>query len=137
MRAFYDRVHREHGLSDPGRIYQRVIGLLQPVPGRRLLDVACGEGYLLVCARRARLRPTGVDLSAEAVRRARARCPDAALCIGAGERLPFPDGTFDYVTSLGSLERYRDMERGLDEMARVAAPAGSSRLRRPANPPIQ
>ena len=124
VQSFYDRVYREHGLSDPGSLYRRIIRLLQPVPGRTLLDVACGEGHLLACANRARLMPTGIDLSPEAIRRAMTRCPQASLLVGDGEHLPFPNGTFDYVTSLGSLEHYRSMERGLEEMARVLKPEG-------------
>jgi ubiquinone/menaquinone biosynthesis C-methylase UbiE len=39
--------------------------------------------------------------------------------VGNGERLPFPDGSFDYVTCLGSLEHFLDIEAGLKEMVRV------------------
>ena len=38
--------------------------------------------------------------------------------------MPFPDGAFDYVTSLGSLEHYRRIDQGLREMARVLKPDG-------------
>ena len=119
IQQFYDRVYREHGLSDPAHIYQRVIRLLRPVPGHRLLDVACGEGRLVACAHQARLEATGIDLSLEAIRQAGKRCAGTQLIVGDGEALPFPDQTFEYVTSLGSLEHYRSMARGLDEMARV------------------
>ena len=44
--------------------------------------------------------------------------------LGSGERLPFADGCFDYVTSIGSLEHYVDPERGAAELARVLAPEG-------------
>ena len=126
VQQFYDRVYRDHGLSDPVHIYQRVIRLLRPAPGRRLLDVACGEGHLVACADQARLEATGLDLSLEAIRRAGRRCARPHLVIGNGEALPFPDQTFDYVTSLGSLEHYRSMERGLDEMARVLKADGTA-----------
>ena len=124
IQAFYDRLYREQGLADPVRLYRRIVHLLQPVQGRALLDVACGEGHVLFYAQQARLIPTGIDLSAEAIRRAQRRCPHAKLYVSDGERLPFPDGTFDYVTSLGSLEHYRQMEQGLEEMARVLKPEG-------------
>ena len=124
VREFYDATYRTHGLSDPTFLYRWVIKLLAPVPGRRLLDVACGQGDLVWAAQQAGLRPCGIDVSVEAIRRARVRCPQATLVIGAGERLPFPDRHFDYVTSLGSLEHYRSMELGVREMARVLKPDG-------------
>ena len=126
VQAFYDRIYRDHGLADLSPIYRRVIRLLQPVKGRALLDVACGEGHLMLCAREAGLVPSGIDLSPEAIQRAQTRCPEATLVVGAGEALPFPDAAFDYVTNLGSLEHYRDMDLGLREMARVLKPDGAA-----------
>ena len=42
-----------------------------------------------------------------------------------GESLPFVDGAFRYVTSLGSLEHYLDPLAGVRELARVLAPDGT------------
>jgi SAM-dependent methyltransferase len=67
---------------------------------------------------------TGVDLSDQAVRLAKQVAPGARVAVGAGEALAFRDRTFDYVTCLGSLEHFLDMELGLREMQRVAKPAG-------------
>lgn len=124
VRAFYDRTYHAQGLADPASLYRWIIHLLHPIPGRAILDVACGEGHLLYYAHRARLIPSGIDISSEAIKRAKARCPDARLSVGAGEALPFPDGAFDVVTSLGSLEHYRHLGEGLNELARVLKPEG-------------
>jgi SAM-dependent methyltransferase len=40
--------------------------------------------------------------------------------VGTGESLAFAAGSFDYVSCLGSLEHFLDVERGLQEMLRVA-----------------
>ncbi|MBI3021626.1 MAG: class I SAM-dependent methyltransferase [Candidatus Omnitrophica bacterium] len=128
VQVFYDLAYRQRGLADLPPIYRRIIRLLQPIPGRTLLDVACGEGHLVSYAHEAKLLPTGIDLSSEAIHRARARCPQAMLIVSAGEALPFRDASFDYVTNLGSLEHFRDMDRGLREMARVLAPDGTACL---------
>ena len=124
VQAFYDRTYRDQGLADPQHIYRRIIRLLYPLPRQQLLDVACGEGHLLYHAQQAGLTATGVDVSFEAIRRSQRRCPGARLAVGAGEQLPFADEAFDYVTSLGSLEHYRDMDAGVREMARVLKPDG-------------
>ena len=131
VQTFYDQAYQRHGLADSLHHYRWIVRLLRPVPGSRLLDVACGEGHLLAAAHRAQLAAAGIDLSAEAVRRAAARCPQAALCVANGEALPFPDGAFDYLTCLGSLEHYREMAQGLREMARVLKPDGVACLMLP------
>ena len=124
VRAFYDRTYQAQGLADPAYLYRWIVQLLHPTPGRTILDVACGEGHLLSYAHQAQLVPSGIDISSEAITRATVRCPEATLSVGNGEALPFPDGAFDFVTSLGSLEHYRDMDAGLKEMARVLKPDG-------------
>ena len=68
------------------------------------------------------MHAVGVDLSDEAVRLAKRVAPKARVAVGAGEALAFKNGTFDYVSCLGSLEHFLDMGRGLEEMKRVAKP---------------
>ncbi|MDP3908930.1 MAG: class I SAM-dependent methyltransferase, partial [Gemmatimonadales bacterium] len=65
----------------------------------------------------------GVDLSDQAVRLATQVAPGARVAVGAGEAIAFRAATFDFVTCLGSLEHFLDMEQGLREMQRVATPA--------------
>jgi ubiquinone/menaquinone biosynthesis C-methylase UbiE len=51
-------------------------------PGRRLLDVAVGPGYVAEVARALGAKPIGLDFSSQMVRRARQATPDdsKALC---------------------------------------------------------
>jgi ubiquinone/menaquinone biosynthesis C-methylase UbiE len=50
------------------------------------------------------------------------------VAIADGERLPFADQVFDYVTNLGSLEHFCSPEQGLLEMRRVLKPGGAVAL---------
>jgi len=101
------------------RIFPELLGV-----GRtdRLLDVACGAGLLLEAAASHTPRLDGCDISKVAVGQARARMPGARVVVANAETLPYPDGVFDVVTCLGSLERMLDRRRALGEMARVGAP---------------
>lgn len=104
--------------------YRWILRQVQPVAGRRLLDVACGEGVLLRFAQQIyHLDGYGVDLSATAVRIAQEEGRRLA-CVASGEGLPFASGSFDYVTCIGSLEHFLDMRAGVAEIARVLHPAG-------------
>jgi SAM-dependent methyltransferase len=103
-----------------------------PLPaGARLLDAGCGTGGI-VTHLATRGRAVGVDLSAEAVRLARAR--DVAVARAELMALPFADGTFDCVTSFDVLYHrwVRDDAAAVREMARVLRPGGLLLVRVPA-----
>jgi ubiquinone/menaquinone biosynthesis C-methylase UbiE len=42
----------------------------------------------------------------------------------AGERLPFPDGSFDLIVSTTSFDHWSDQQAGLRECARTLSPGG-------------
>jgi demethylmenaquinone methyltransferase/2-methoxy-6-polyprenyl-1,4-benzoquinol methylase len=100
-------------------------------PGQRVLDVASGSGDLaLAFARRAGREGLVVmtDINAEMLAVGRDKVLDhgqvapPALCNG--ERLPFPDDTFDCVTIAFGLRNFTHKDRGLAEFARVTRPGG-------------
>ena len=102
--------------------------------GNRVLDIATGNGVLLVWGARAaraagrELTLTGVDLAdIDPARFLPEHRVDlaAARFIGktAAESLPFADGSFDVVVSQYGLE-YADLEPALSEAARVLAAGG-------------
>jgi SAM-dependent methyltransferase len=126
VKTWYNQHYAAKGLQSmrPAAAYPVFLDILGAEPGKRLLDVSCGAGSLLAAARARDVDATGVDLSDQAVRLAKQVAPGARVAVGAGEALAFRDATFDYVTCLGSLEHFLDMELGLREMQRVAKPAG-------------
>jgi len=122
--ADYDRIFSAEGFSDSDSFYRWALGRLQAEPGKRLLDVACGQGGLLRHSLRNGLVTHALDISPAALREARRTAPDATLVVGNGERLPYRDSSFDYVTCLGSLEHFLDPWQGLAEIRRVLRPEG-------------
>jgi len=122
VKTWYNQHYAAKGLDSmrPLAAYPVFLDLLGAPAGARLLDVSCGVGSLLAAAVERRIDAAGIDLSDEAIRLARRLVPGADLAVGTGEALPYRDGTFDYVTCLGSLEHFLDMGQGLREMQRVA-----------------
>jgi SAM-dependent methyltransferase len=95
--------------------------LLDGLPGSRLLEIGCGEGFLLAAVRKREKFAT--DLSVEAMRRARTRA-DAHFSLAVGERLPFADDYFELVTSVGVMEHFLDIGETLREIRRILRPGG-------------
>jgi ubiquinone/menaquinone biosynthesis C-methylase UbiE len=103
--------------------------LLEPSPGRRLLDVGCGTGGD-VRALAELVAPTGlvvgVDRSDALVEEARAVSAGACAEFVAADAaaLPFETGSFDGARVERTLQHVEDPAVVLEEMKRVVRPAG-------------
>jgi arsenite methyltransferase len=108
----------------------RVIDLLAPATGERILDVGVGPGLLALDL--ARLvgetgRLVGLDLAPAMVEMSQARLntlPQAEVRIGDATALSFPDDSFDAAVSTQVYEYVADMPRALSELHRVLRPGG-------------
>jgi ubiquinone/menaquinone biosynthesis C-methylase UbiE len=92
-----------------------------------VLDVGCGTGRNLPLLRPG-VRVIGLELSAEALARARRRAPGVPLVQGDAEALPFRSGVFDTVMSGLVFCSVPDAARGLAEVKRVLKPGGALRM---------
>jgi len=93
-------------------------------PGTRLLDLACGPGYICRLAVDRGAAVTGLDFSAAMIGIARAMAPDATFRQGDVQAIPFGDDGFDAVTASFVLGHLTDPERAAREMHRVLRPGG-------------
>jgi len=94
------------------------------VIGRRVLDVACGEGYGAAALQKAgAAHVIGVDVSEDACLHARKRY-GLDVRPGSAEQIPLPDNSLDVVVSFETIEHVGDPGRVLDECARVLGPGG-------------
>ncbi|MBX2999476.1 MAG: bifunctional 2-polyprenyl-6-hydroxyphenol methylase/3-demethylubiquinol 3-O-methyltransferase UbiG [Caldilineaceae bacterium] len=94
----------------------------------RLLDLGSGGGYLAESFAELGAQVTGIDPAGNSVRVAAIHAETRNLSIdysvGAGERLPFPDASFDLVTCCDVLEHLYHLDQVLAETARVLKPGG-------------
>jgi ubiquinone/menaquinone biosynthesis C-methylase UbiE len=98
-----------------------LIRLADVQPRDRLLEVGCGAGHVL--QQFPQTRRTGIDLSANMLRRARARLNHTvSLLRGSADRLPCASGAFDVVLCTEVLEHVPDPSAVIGELMRVAAP---------------
>ncbi len=97
--------------------------------GRRVADVACGEGYGSALLGTVATSVVGVDVDAAAIAHAQNVYRDRAslrFVEGSASALPLPDGCVDVVVSFETLEHLaaQDQPRMIAEFARVLSPGG-------------
>jgi SAM-dependent methyltransferase len=109
-------------------IHERVIETLDPQPGVKWLDLACGTGAVAELAAARGADVTGVDLSPGLIETASERAAELGLDIdyrvGDAERLDLEDGSYDAVSSTLGIMFAPDHEAAARELARVTRPGG-------------
>ena len=95
-----------------------------PQPGRRTLDLGCGEGRFSRDLKRLGHDVVGIDASRTMVAAARSADPSIEVLEADAAALPFPDGAFDLVLAFMSLQDVEDLDGALHEAARVLEPGG-------------
>src|SRR3954452_21180927 len=102
----------------------RAADLAQVGPGDRALDVATGTGDLAIELASRSAEVVGSDFSEGMLDVARRKAPSLAWEPGNALALPYPDDAFDAATVGFGARNFSDLQRGLDQMARVVRPGG-------------
>jgi SAM-dependent methyltransferase len=127
-RAAWDRGGHEpllRALEPVGAVVAEAAGV---GPGRRVLDVAAGDGNVAAAALALGARVDACDFSAAMVERGRARCPGAAWRTADVQALPYEDGRFDAVLSSFGAALAPRARRTAAELVRVLRPGGTLAL---------
>ena len=113
------------------RVSRKVTDTLGLRAGEHVLDAGCGPGETAVyLARTFGVRVTGVTVSAFEIEQATERAASGAVSdlatfeYGDYTGLSYPDGTFDAVLALESLQNAPDLGQVLRELYRVLRPGG-------------
>ena len=107
---------------------EALVETVDPHPGQRVLDVACGSGTAALVAERRYCEVTGIDYVPELIERAKARAQANGQAVdfrvGDAQDLPFPDDSFDVVLSVYGVQFAPDQRRAARELLRVCKPGG-------------
>jgi SAM-dependent methyltransferase len=107
---------------------ERDLGVLGPVDGLDVVELACGTAYFSAWLSRAGARSVAVDLSHEQLSTARRMQrqvgPVFPLVQGDGERVPLAGDEYDLVVSEHGAAAWCDPEQWLPEAARLLRPGG-------------
>ncbi len=115
----YDQRLRLFPVEEP--VMHALIGRLPP---SIVLDAACGTGrYSEVLVQKGH-SVIGVDASADMLARARPKAPDAEFREGDLTALPLEDASVDAVVCALALVHLEDIDKAMQEFARVLRPGG-------------
>jgi 2-polyprenyl-3-methyl-5-hydroxy-6-metoxy-1,4-benzoquinol methylase len=104
--------------------------------GKRVLDIACGEGYGAALLSRTAASVVGVDTDAAVIQHASTKYAEANLTFRHGrcESIPLPDCSVDLVVSFETLEHFAEHDQFIKEVKRVLDPGGVLLLSTPNRP---
>ncbi|WP_115718597.1 methyltransferase domain-containing protein [Gallaecimonas mangrovi] len=100
-----------------------------PVAATQVLDIGCGTGHCL--ARVNAERRWGLDLSAAMLAQTAGKVPDAMLIQADAEQLPFAEGSLDLVVSNLAMQWCPNLQKALNEVARVLSLGGQATITLP------
>jgi ubiquinone/menaquinone biosynthesis C-methylase UbiE len=107
-----------------------VLDALRLRTGEHVLEVGCGGGFYAYEAGRAvgsAGRVCAMDLSADQIAAAQARCADlecAEFCVGDAAMLPYGDAEFNILYGVQVFEYIQNLDDALGEVWRVLKPGG-------------
>jgi demethylmenaquinone methyltransferase / 2-methoxy-6-polyprenyl-1,4-benzoquinol methylase len=139
----YDLITRLLSYGQDRRWKTRLADLAAVEDGTAALDLACGTGDIAFELARRGASVTGLDLTLRMVQLARTK-PAAAgrvrFVTGDMMALPFPDRSFDLVTTGYGIRNVPRIDPAIDEIRRVLRPGGrllSLDFDRPSNPLVR
>jgi ubiquinone/menaquinone biosynthesis C-methylase UbiE len=133
--AFFDSYSKYYDLAEGflplRKLMWDAFQALELGPGMRILDAGCGTGSFEKFISEKPLPPItieAIDFSEGMLSQAAEKCSDLGFATFAhgdlGERLPFPDATFDRIVSINVLYAVPDWRATVRELVRVLKPGG-------------
>ncbi|MEO6473038.1 MAG: demethylmenaquinone methyltransferase [Aeromicrobium sp.] len=120
----YDITNDVLSMGQDRRWRAKVVEMVAPRHGERILDLAAGTGTSSVPFATAGAVVVPCDFSQGMLNVGKAEYPGLAFTAGDGTQLPFADESFDAVTISFGIRNFVDPSAGLREMLRVTRPGG-------------
>lgn len=138
----YDFITVALSYGQDARWKRRLVSMAAPRRGARALDLATGTGDIAFALASRGARVVGLDITTRMIELANAKARgqsvprDVRFLVGDMLALPFPDASFDLVTTGYGLRNVPNLTLAIDEIRRVLKPGGqilSLDFNRPSN----
>lgn len=125
---FYHKLYFDRDEQEAEAFIKKLVRHLQPAPGSRMLDVACGKGRHSKTLASLGYTVTGIDISADSIQYARQFENDRLDFFVHDMRLPFYanyfDLAFNFFTSFGYFKTRREHDDAIRTIARSLKKGG-------------
>ena len=137
----YDGLNRVISLGIDVKWRKKVVEIVGKNKPKQILDIATGTGDLALMM--AALNPdriVGLDISAGMLEVGKQKISKANLSdkiemiVGDSEAMPFDDNTFDAITVSFGVRNFANLDKGIQEIARVLKPSGVLVILETSNP---
>ena len=99
---------------------------MELIAGKKVLDIACGEGYGTNLMSKKAAHVTGIDVDHATIENARKKYTTANIVFTTGSvlKIPAQQNSFDVITCFETLEHISEQQDMLAELKRVLSPKG-------------
>lgn len=137
----YDKKAKDYDATFDGRFTQpykkELIKRVSVKDGDVLLDVACGNGYLLHClSRKAKTQAFGIDISEKMIEVAKESYPACSFTVQACPPIPYEDESIDIITVSCAFHHFENPQGFVNECFRVLRSGGKVYIADPYLPPV-
>lgn len=126
--SFYHKLYFERDENEAESFIKKLIEHLQPAPGSRMLDVACGKGRHSKTLASLGFHVSGIDISEDSIAYAKQFEKDNLEFFVHDMRRPFWGNYFDYAfnffTSFGYFKTRREHDAAVRTIAKSIKPGG-------------
>ncbi len=113
----YYRMHRKK--------IETALSFLENIKAEKILDIGCGDGLIAeILAKRLSAKPYGLEISKDAVLKAKKRGVEATVFDISEKKLPYNDNSFDVVFCGDIIEHIYDTESLLSNIRKILKPKG-------------
>jgi ubiquinone/menaquinone biosynthesis C-methylase UbiE len=122
---YYSHVSESADTYHEKVIKPNLLRVLGRVRGKRVLDVACGEGFFSRALQSTGATVTGADIAPELIKIAQRIGPDGiSYIVAPAERMPLPDESFDAAVCVLALQNIKNLSGALAQVAHLLKKGG-------------
>jgi 2-polyprenyl-3-methyl-5-hydroxy-6-metoxy-1,4-benzoquinol methylase len=125
---FYHKLYFDRDDKEAGNFIKKLIEHLKPIPGSRMLDVACGKGRHSKTLASLGFQVTGIDISFDSIAQAKQYESEHLDFYVHDMRLPFWGNYYNYAfnffTSFGYFKTRREHDDAIRTIAKSLKPGG-------------